>query len=182
MTNSFGSALEFRLAGISSIGYARDGRSWLLRKAVAANSRPSMVEYYYRLASALCGTSSEIPRDLRLAHRRARSKTCDVICLRRTGLDAKYVVLCPVAIGFHRGKMKAWDGFKRLHGELLAAGRQVVAMPGPNETATVRNALPGAIVLPESDVAHLRQSLPGPVWSSPMTVAPGIWRRQSGRA
>ena len=26
-------------------------------------------------------------------------------------------------------------------------------MPGPNESATVRRALPGAIVLPESDVA-----------------------------
>ena len=160
LTNSFGSALEFRLAGISSIGYARDGRSWLLGKAVAANATMHMVEYYYELASALAGTSSDVPLDLRLrtgepAQKRARD------LLATHGVGAPYVVLCPVAIGFHRGKMKAWDGFKRLNGELLAAGRQVVAMPGPSETATVRNALPGAIVLPESDVGTFAAVLAG---------------------
>jgi len=160
LTNSFGSAFEFRLAGISSIGYARDGRSWLLGKAVAVNATMHMVEYYYELASALAGTSSDVPRDLRLrtgepAQLRARH------LLATHAVGAPYVVLCPVAIGFHRGKMKAWDGFERLNRELLAAGRQVVAMPGPNETATVRNALPGAIVLPESDVGTFAAVLAG---------------------
>jgi len=152
LTNSFGTALEFKLAGISAIGYARDGRSWLLRKAIKVDHGDHMVEYYYRLATALVGTSPHIPRDLRLRiGEAARQHARDLLA--GLGIDAKYVVLCPVAVGFHRGKLKAWDGFTRLGGELLAGGRHVIAMPGPNETASVRNVLPGVTVLPESDVA-----------------------------
>ncbi len=151
MTNSFGSAGEFRLAGISAVGYARDGRSWLLRKAVEVNADDHMVEYYHRLATALIGAPSEIPRDLQLRiSETARQRAHDALAL--AGASGQYVVLCPAAVGSHRGKVKAWDGFTRLNRELLAAGVQVVAMPGPNETAAVRDALPGAIVLPEADV------------------------------
>lgn len=160
LTNSFGTALEFRLAGISAIGYARDGRSWLLGKAIKVDASNHMVEYYYALATALVGTSQDIPRNLRLRiGEPARQRAHDLLATH--GVDAKYVVLCPVAVGSHRGKVKAWDGFTRLNGELLAADTQVVAMPGPNETATVRNALPGAIVLPESDVATFAAVLAG---------------------
>ncbi len=159
-TNSFRTALEFRLAGISSTGYARNARSWLLGKAVAVDANKHMVEYYYELAAALARASSAVPRDLRLRiGEPAQERAHDLLALH--GVSAPYVVLCPVAIGFHRGKMKAWDGFKRLNSELLAAGRQVVAMPGPDETATVRNALPGAIVLPESDVNTFAAVLAG---------------------
>ncbi len=160
LTNSFGTALEFRLAGISSIGYARDARSWLLGKAVAVNTSKHMVEYYYELAGVLAGTSSDAPRDLRLrTGEPAQQRAHDLLASH--GVRAPYVVLCPVAVGFHRGRMKAWDGFKRLNGELLADGRQVVAMPGPSETVTVRGALPGAIVLPESDVSTFGAVLAG---------------------
>ena len=160
LTNSFSSALEFRLAGISAIGYARDGRSWLLRKAIPINRRDHMVEYYYRLATALCDAWPEIPSDLQLRiGEPAQLRANDLLAAQ--GVDAKYVVLCPVAIGLHRGKVKAWDGFARLGSELLAAGRHVVAMPGPNETATVRNALPGVTVLPESDVGTFAAVLAG---------------------
>ncbi|MGZ9075802.1 MAG: glycosyltransferase family 9 protein [Burkholderiaceae bacterium] len=160
MTNSFGSALEFKLAGISSIGYARDGRSWLLGKAVSTNASKHMVEYYYELAGALAGTSSDVPRDLLLRTSEPAQKRAHHLLVTH-GVRAPYIVLCPVAVGFHRGRTKAWDGFKRLNGELLAAGKQVVAMPGPNETATVRSALPGAIVLPESDVNTFAAVLAG---------------------
>ena len=160
LTNSFSTALEFRLAGISSTGYARNARSWLLGKAIEVNVSHHMVEYYYKLASVLAGTSSDAPRDMRLhVGEPAQKRAHDLLATH--GVDAPYIVLCPVAVGFHRGRMKAWDGFKRLNGELLAAGRKVVAMPGPTETATVRNALPGAIVLPESDVSTFGAVLAG---------------------
>ena len=160
LTNSFGTALEFRLAGISAIGYARDGRSWLLRKAIQVDDGDHMVEYYYRLSAALAGASPDIPRDLRLRiSEPSRRHAHDLLA--RQGVDRKYVVLCPVAVGSHRGRIKAWDGFTRLGSELLAAGRHVVAMPGPNETAAVRNVLPGVIVLPESDVATFAAVLTG---------------------
>jgi heptosyltransferase II len=160
LTNSFGTALEFRLAGIAAIGYARDGRSWLLHKAIKVDDGDHMVEYYYRLSTALAGTSPDIPRDLRLRiSEPARQRAHDLLA--RQGVDAKYVVLCPVAVGSHRGKVKAWNGFTRLGSELLAAGSHVVAMPGPNETAAVRNVLPGVTVLPESDVATFATVLAG---------------------
>lgn len=160
LTNSFGSALEFQLAGISAAGYARDGRSWFLRKAIAVNASDHMVEYYYRLATSLVSTSLDIPRDLQLRiGNNAVQRAHDLLAM--YGVNANYVVLCPVAVGFHRGKVKAWAGFTRLNRELLACGRQVVAMPGPNETAAVCDTLPGAIVLPESDVATFAAVLAG---------------------
>lgn len=160
LTNSFGTALEFRLAGISSIGYARDARSWLLGKAIEVDASQHMVEYYYTLAAALAGSSSAAPRDLRLRiGETAQTRARDLLAAHR--VRAPYIVLCPVAVGFHRGRLKAWDGFKQLNSELLAAGRQVVAMPGPNETAAVRQTLPGAVVLPESDVVTFAAVLAG---------------------
>jgi heptosyltransferase-2 len=58
-----------------------------------------------------------------------------------------------VAVGRHHGKVKAWDGFARLNAELLARGTRTVALPGPGETSAVQAVLPGAAVLPETDVA-----------------------------
>lgn len=160
LTSSFGSALEFRMAGIAAIGYAREGRSWLLSRAVAVNASDHMVEYYHRLAAAYVGTSLPVPRNLRLrVDDQARQRGRDLLKLH--GVFAEYVVLCPVAVGFHHGKVKAWNGFTRLTRELLAGGVAVVAMPGPNESVTVRSALPGAIVLPESDVATFAAVLEG---------------------
>ena len=160
LTNSFGTALEFRLAGISAIGYARDARSWLLQEAIAVNARDHMVEYYYRLAQTLVGAPSDVPRDLQLRiGEPARQRAHDMLAAHAVG--PKYIVLSPVAIGFHRGKAKAWDGFTRLNVELLAERIPVVAMPGPNESATVRRKLPGAVVLPESDVATVAAVLEG---------------------
>ncbi|MEP6609283.1 MAG: glycosyltransferase family 9 protein [Burkholderiaceae bacterium] len=152
MTNSFGTALELRLAGVRAVGYARDGRWWLLQRAVAVDCNDHMVEYYWRLALALVSGAPPAPRDFRLsvsepAQRRARQ------LLDAHHVDEPYMMLCPVAVGMHRGRDKSWDGFTRLSRDLLNRGIAVVAMPGPRETAAVRTALPDAIVLPESDLA-----------------------------
>ena len=61
-------------------------------------------------------------------------------------------MLCPVAVGLHRGKVKSWPQFGALCRELIRAGEQVVACPGPGETEAVRQAIAGATVLPETDV------------------------------
>ena len=160
LTNSFSTALEFRLAGIAAVGYARDARSWLLDKAVAVNASDHMVEYYHRLAATLTGTSTLAPRDLRLRIGESAVRNAQRL-LAAQNVGPSYVVLCPVAVGFHRGKLKAWGNFTQLNAELLADGVQVVAMPGPNESDTVRQALPGATLLPESDVATFAAVLAG---------------------
>ena len=160
LTNSFSTALEFRVAGISAVGYARDARSWLLHRAVAVNASDHMVEYYHRLARVIVDASTEVPRDLQLRISDRVMRNAQQL-LTAHDVGPGYVVLCPVAVGFHRGKLKAWDGFKQLNAELLAEGVQVVAMPGPNESDAVRQALPGAILLPESDVATFAAVLAG---------------------
>ena len=159
LTNSFGTAREFRLAGIPAVGYARDGRSWLLRKAVSVVNSDHMVEYYHRLVGAFISQRPAIPRDLHLrVDHAARQRARELLTEHNV---ENYVVLCPVATGFHRGRVKAWDGFAQLSRSLSSDGLQVVAMPGPNETETVRAALPGALVLPESDLATFAAVLAG---------------------
>ena len=61
------------------------------------------------------------------------------------GVGADYIVLCPVAVGLHRGRVKAWDGFGRLCDELRAQGHAVVACPAPGEREAVNAALRGAV-------------------------------------
>jgi heptosyltransferase II len=150
-TNSFSTALEFRLAGIAATGYARGGRSLLLSQTVAVNEADHMVEYYHRLAGTLIAQPSAVPAalDLRVSDA-ARQRMRDALAA--ADASRPYVVLCPVAVGLHHGKVKAWDGFTRLHHELLARGHRVVALPGPGEHDEVRRVLPEAVVLPESDV------------------------------
>jgi len=156
LTNSFSSALEFRLAQLRPIGYATDGRAWLLSRAYAVPDRWAgdmhTVEYYHWLARCLIDRPVPGPTriELRLvpiAFEHAR------LALAAAGVAPPYVILCPVATGQHRGKVKAWDGFSRLCGELLQSGRRVVACPGPGEHAAVAQALPGARLLPSTDVA-----------------------------
>lgn len=158
LTNSFGSALDFRLAGLRSTGYATDLRRPLLERAFPLPARRRsepplhMVEYYFELARRCVGDEAAAPpRDLSLrlppeAIARGR-RVREVAAIR-----GEYVMLCPVAVGRHRGKVKAWDGFGALCCMLLDDGATVVACPGPGETEAVRAAVPGAVVLPETDI------------------------------
>jgi len=159
LTNSFGSALDLRLARLRPAGYRTDGRGLLLSSAFAVPARwrqdavpMHMVEYYYELAQAFIGGKAPpVPEHLSLrlsaaARERARA------ALAGAGIDGDYVMLCPVAIGLHHGKVKAWDGFGALCADLLAAGIRVAACPGPGEREAVQAAIPGATLLPEADV------------------------------
>jgi heptosyltransferase-2 len=162
LTNSFSTALDARLAKLKPDGYATDGRGVLLHRAVPVGPHAElhMVAYYHALVAELTGVSPPVPESLELRlGAAAHSRAHDLLCA--AGVRERYVVLCPVAIGLHHGKVKAWDGFGRLAAELRAAGHAVVAMPGPKETATVRAAVPDALVLPESDVATFAAVLAG---------------------
>ena len=70
LTNSFSSALDFRLARRPAAGYATDGRRWLLRPAFEVPLRWAagmhMVEYYYTLAASFIGQSAQPPARLDL--------------------------------------------------------------------------------------------------------------------
>jgi heptosyltransferase II len=158
-TNSFGTALQFRLAGLKTFGYATDGRSLLLDPAIPRPARWASdmhtVEYYHALAQAAIAAppaATGVPPELHLrVGDAARTRALDL--LRNADVHSGYSVLCPVAIGRHRGRIKAWSGFAQLCKELIARGIRVLGMPGPGESEAVRDALPGATVLPTTDVS-----------------------------
>ena len=158
LTNSFSSALEFRLAGWRPAGYARDGRGLLLQPAYRVPQEWSgamhMIEYYDRLARSWLGTAPPsaageraMPRLALAAQARDRAGAA----LARTAAGAiaaaGYVVLCPVARGRHRGRDKCWDGFGRLGQALRQRGERVVVCPGPAEAEAARAAVPDAQLL-----------------------------------
>lgn len=163
-TNSIGSALEFRLAGFACAGYATEARRWLLARAIAVPEAWSRdmhtVEYYFELARRFANVDARVPERLSLrltpaAQARARA------LLAAAGVDGPYTVLCPAAVGIHRGRPKAWTGYPQLCAELIAHGVRVVACPGPGEREVVAAALPGGTILPETDVATFAALLSG---------------------
>jgi heptosyltransferase II len=156
LTNSFSSALEFRLTGFAPAGYDTDGRGWLLSRAFLVPDRWAAdmhtMEYYHWLARCVIDRPLPCPASIELrlvpaAFDHARW------ALSAAGIAPPYVMLCPVAVGLHRGKVKAWEGFARLSQDLLAMGQRVVACPGPGEHDVVAAAAPGAQLLPQTDVA-----------------------------
>jgi len=163
LTNSFSSALEFRLAGLRPVGYATDARRLLLQWAIplsAATRRLHMVDYYFALGRSflkLPAGAAPVPA-LRIsdgARERARS------ALARAGSAGAYIVLCPVAVGLHHGQVKCWDGFGRLARELVLAGREVVVCPGPGERDAARLACPDARLIDGMDVEAFGALLAG---------------------
>jgi heptosyltransferase-2 len=153
LTNSFSSALEFRLAGLRPSGYATDGRRLLLRHAVPVPREWAgdmhTVAYYLHLARALKlrhnlppGTRrpASVPAPQLPVSATARERAS--AALAAAGVHGPYVVLCPTARGQHHGQDKCWDGFGRLAGELIAGGHAVVVCPGPGEAEAARTAVP----------------------------------------
>jgi heptosyltransferase-2 len=155
-TNSFGTALGARLGGVAATGYATDGRGWLLARAVPVPLRWAgdmhTVEYYDVLVTALLrGRDRAVPPvDLRL---QARAVSTARTLLAQAGIASPFVVLCPGATGLHHGREKTWRDFDRLTRWLIARGERVVALPGPGERERFEAVLPGATILPQTDVA-----------------------------
>jgi heptosyltransferase-2 len=168
LTNSFGSALDCRLAGLRPAGYRTDLRRPLLSRSFAVPARwrdeaapMHMVEYYAALAAQFSGAEAPPPpADLHLRLSPAALERAHA-ALRSAGIRPGYVMLCPVAVGQHQGKVKAWSGFRALCRDLVDKGLQVVACPGPGETNAVHAATPEAIVLAETDVGTFAALLAG---------------------
>ncbi len=164
LTNSLSTALELRLAGLRAAGYATDGRRWLLRRAMAVPPQwaGSMhtAEYYFHLALALLGQDpapTPAPR-LPLA---AAARHAAAAALARARAAPHYVVLCPVAQGRHRGRIKCWDGFERIGRALLADGLDIVMCPGPGEHEAARAAVPQARMIEALDLGAFAALLAG---------------------
>lgn len=139
---SFSSALEFRLAGLPAIGYAREGRSPLLKQALPLDHTIHMREHYLRLFQAMClrlGAPDTPPQPedatLRLtpaAHAQAQQALHDA------GITNPYVVACPISSGGLENTARSWPHFPALVQQLAARNIPVVTCPGPGEETALR--------------------------------------------
>jgi len=150
LTNSFGSALQFRLAGVAATGYRAHWRSWLLGQGVARPAGGHEVERFWHLASwHLQPDAAPGPPpaalNLSLAEHHQRQAAH---ALGQVAITGPYTVLCPLATGLAHGHSKIWPSFPLLCRGLVDAGETVISCPGPGEEAAAAAALPGAIPLP----------------------------------
>jgi heptosyltransferase-2 len=154
LTNSLGSALALRLAGVSALGHRGEGRSPLLGRAISRPGALHEAEVFWRLAARAVewlgrgdlppSPPAELGLRLTDAHRAAARDA-----LARAGLDARarYAVVAPLATGTIAGQDKAWRGFDALERALRDAGLATVCCPGPGEDEAARIATPGAMRL-----------------------------------
>lgn len=154
---SFSSALEFRLAGLPAIGYAREGRSPLLKQALPLDHTIHMRAHYDRLFRAMEARlghpdTPPQPDDARLclmpeAHAQARKALHDA------GIGTPFVVVCPISSGGLAHTERTWPHFPALARQLAARHIPVVTCPGPGEEAAVRSWSDDAICLPNLPVS-----------------------------
>jgi len=164
-TNSFSSALFFRLAGIgSSAGYSRDGRGWLLGERVPPGPDRGHQQYYYlQIIEHLAGNGSSREFPATLVVSAAETAWADA-WLREQGLDHGRPLLA-VSPSAAFGGAKAWppDRFRELIRSWVAghAHGAVLLLGGPAEReriAVVATGLPGS-VRNLAGLLSLRQSI-----------------------
>ena len=151
-TNSFSSALFFRLAGIgSSAGYSRDGRGGLLRERVPRGADRGHQQYYYlQIIEHLAGKRSCRDFPAALVVSAAESAWADA-WLREQGLAGTPFLLA-VSPSAAYGGAKAWppDRFRELIRAWGASHPEnsVLLLGGPSEReriAVVAAGLPGSV-------------------------------------
>ena len=158
LTNSFGSALAARLAGVPRlIGYARDGRGRLLAERLRAPRERGrylpapMVEYYGRIADALDCPPGDGRLTLSTAaadEDRAAASFADL------GIDLAKP-LAGLNPGAAFGSAKCWppENFARVGDALVdRLGMQVIVLCGPNERDIARRIV-GLMHRPAQSVA-----------------------------
>jgi heptosyltransferase-2 len=146
MPNSFSSALELRLAGFKTSGYARDGRSLLLHQRQRHGAAPHALESFWSLACTVVG--QELPAPARIEMQLAESAVRDAheIVISH-GWSSGYVCIAPFAAGTVHKQPKKWPGFPAFVQQLARLGLPIVICPGPGELDEARALYPGAQIV-----------------------------------
>jgi heptosyltransferase-2 len=150
MTNSFASALETRLAGFAPSGYAREGRSLLLRAAYPLPSFAHAAESYWHLAGCFLGTDEPFPKSLQWTPSDAQRAQALALITQHGLAPRSFVVFAPFSGPDDRENRKVWPGFRELAAALSKADVPVVVCPGPGEQAAAAELK--AICLPDVDL------------------------------
>lgn len=147
MPNSFSSAAELRLAGFRVSGYARDGRSLLLKQRQRPGPAPHALQSFWQLACGLLGAVEREPPariDLQLAPAavdRARA------LVHERGWRDGYLCIAPFAAGTVHKLPKKWPAFPDFVRAMANEGLPVVICPGPGELDEARTLYPQAQIV-----------------------------------
>lgn len=146
LTSSFSSALEARLAGLKPIGYAREGRGFLLGHGVPYQQGLHAADNYWRIGSHFVGNTSPRPQALGLrpsAEHQAQAHQR----MSEHALSPGFIILCPFSGAADTTGKKLWPDFPVLAQSLSAQGKQVVLCPGPGEETDAAAHYPNATIL-----------------------------------
>lgn len=151
-TRSFSSAVETRLAGFPSVGYAYDGRSLFLEEAYERPRGAHAGAEYWHVVNAFLREDLPFPKTLGLVPSPRQMASAQAL-LTGAGIEpGAYVVLCPFSGSDDAGDHKVWPGFASLTHNLVSQGERVVVCPGPGEEAQAHARAPGALLLPGVDL------------------------------
>ncbi|HZF78827.1 MAG TPA: glycosyltransferase family 9 protein [Rubrivivax sp.] len=129
---SFSSALDMRLAGLRAAGYAHEGRSLLLSRAVQRRIEGHESLSYWRLACSFLGIEAPFPASIDLKISPAHAAEAAALKAQR-GVQAPYVMLAPFAGGTAEKLPKVWGHFPALATALRDRGHQLLVVAGPGE-------------------------------------------------
>jgi heptosyltransferase-2 len=134
--NAFSGALDARLAGLRAVGYATEGRSWLLSRA-----EPPLwghaLQHFWALSCRFLRLDLPVPAQIGLQVSLVDQQLADAL-LRRHGVRQGFVVVCPFAGGVFENQSKVWPHFASLVQALTSTDRDVVCCPGPADLGTER--------------------------------------------
>lgn len=147
LPTSFSSALETRLAGLRSLGYAHEARSLLLKRAIRKLPDLHEMAHDWRLVQALLGMDEPVPAHASLTTSSAAHERL-LALLATHGVQGPFVVLCPFAGGTFEKIDKRWPHFPELAAVASAQwGLPLLLCPGPGEGEAARRDYPQAMVL-----------------------------------
>ena len=152
LTKSFSSALEARLAGLRAVGYARDGRSWLLASAYPLPQFQHAAHAYWHLVSRFLGQDAPYPTLAELQPSYAQQASAAALLASRQLVAGSYVLLCPFSGADDRERRKVWPGFGALAATLSAQRIPLVVCPGPGEESLAAALVPQAIQFTGTDL------------------------------
>jgi ADP-heptose:LPS heptosyltransferase len=150
-TNSFSSALEARLAGLSPIGYRKEGRSLLLGHGVPYRPGLHAADNYWRIGSHFAGVQTHRPVNLGLRPSDTHQSQAQAL-MRAHDLSPGFIILCPFSGAADTTGKKLWPDFPELARRLQQAGQRVVLCPGPGEEAQAHRDYPDALILERVDL------------------------------
>ncbi|OYU74446.1 MAG: hypothetical protein CFE45_34800, partial [Burkholderiales bacterium PBB5] len=155
MPESFSSALEMRLAGLKAFGYAKEGRSPLLKRSAPIVLGGHALISYWNLACHFLRVKREPPALVDLQVNPAKADEARRL-LAAHGVTGEFVLICPFAAGLATARKlnKKWPAFAefvRLADQQL--GIPLVVYPGPGEHAQARELYPAARMIEGSDLA-----------------------------